>query len=234
MQNKRIHLNFGDIAILTLIFFGTALYSSTSAFLTLLSDNQVMPEHLDFGAQNNVWGMVSECVCLLLAFAYLMWRKFDFKALNFQFNVKMLPRIVLYVLLAGTVAMVFEYVLMWLCPQLYPAPNEAATYSGEAHLNQWSVSLFAFALLNGFFEELFFLGLLFAVQAKHLPWAMLLGLVVRFAFHTYQGLAGALTITTLGVVFLLLRFKHKELLPFMLAHSFFDVFGLGLPLYLLD
>nr|WP_283162941.1 CPBP family intramembrane glutamic endopeptidase [Moraxella sp. Tifton1] len=97
----------------------------------------------------------------------------------------------------------------------------------------WSPSLLLFALINGFYEEVFFVGLVALTAKKHLPLAIVLTLLVRFAFHTYQGLAGALTITTLGMVFLLLRRKSDELLPFTLAHSFFDLFGLTLPLYLL-
>ena len=55
-----------------------------------------------------------------------------------------------------------------------------------------------------------------------------LSLIVRFAFHTYQGLASAFTITTLGVVFLLFRRQTNMLLPFILAHGLFDIFGLSL------
>lgn len=61
---------------------------------------------------------------------------------------------------------------------------------------------------------------------------LILSLIIRFAFHTYQGLLGAMVISTLGMVFILLRLKDDELVAFMLAHAFFDVFGLGL--YLLD
>ena len=43
----------------------------------------------------------------------------------------------------------------------------------------------------------------------------------------HQGLAGAATVTTLGIVFILFRRKTSVLVPFMLAHAFFDVFGLG-------
>ncbi|WHR54771.1 CPBP family glutamic-type intramembrane protease [Wohlfahrtiimonas chitiniclastica] len=55
----------------------------------------------------------------------------------------------------------------------------------------------------------------------------LYSLVIRFSFHTYQGINSAIAITLLGVVFLLIRRRTNLLVPFMLAHAFFDVFGLG-------
>ncbi|PQH57150.1 type II CAAX prenyl endopeptidase Rce1 family protein, partial [Acinetobacter baumannii] len=52
-------------------------------------------------------------------------------------------------------------------------------------------------------------------------------LLIRFSFHTYQGISDALAITTLGIVFIIFRQRFYSLIPFMLAHAFFDVFGLG-------
>lgn len=106
--------------------------------------------------------------------------------------------------------------------------NLAESTAGAMGHGALSVSLVLFALLNGFFEEVFFLGLVLAVSPRWRPLAIVLSLGVRFAFHTYQGLAGAATITTLGLVFLLARRRISALPPFMLAHACFDVTGLGL------
>lgn len=59
---------------------------------------------------------------------------------------------------------------------------------------QWNAAWIIFAFVNGFLEELFSV--------------VLLGLLIRFSFHTYQGIAGALTITTLGVVFAIIRCRN--------------------------
>ena len=85
-----------------------------------------------------------------------------------------------------------------------------------------------FALLNGFFEEIFFMGLVFAASRKARPWALLFSVLVRFSFHIYQGMPAAVGITCMGLVFMLCRTKIRELVPFTLAHSFFDVFGVTL------
>lgn len=232
MTNQLKSLHLFDVIILAIIFFGFAIYSSNVQFFELLSYEQVAPETLEFDSSSNWSGIIGEIVALVVAFGYLRYRQFDFKQLNFSINRWTLPKVVLYILIAGTVASLYEYLQYWAFPELYP-PAEAQ-YGADEHLNMWSLSFVLFAFINGFYEEVFFIGLVALTAKKHLPLAIIFTLFVRFAFHTYQGLAGALTITTLGIVFLLLRYKSDELLPFTLAHSFFDLFGLGLPLYLLE
>ncbi|MFL1732550.1 CPBP family intramembrane glutamic endopeptidase [Moraxella oculi] len=236
MSNKLMtHLNkqlyFHDIVILAVVFFGIAIYDSTLHFIEMLNHGQVAPETLEFDAGGNWRGIATELVALVVAWGYLKYRRFDFKQLNFSFNRWTIPKTVLYVLCASVVATLYETFQYMAFPQLYAAAE--VQYGVEEHFGMWSPSLLLFALINGFYEEVFFVGLVALTAKKHLPLAIVLTLLVRFAFHTYQGLAGALTITTLGVVFLLLRRKSDELLPFTLAHSFFDLFGLTLPLYLL-
>lgn len=236
-RKKLPFLNLVDIAILTLIFFGEAIFHSSYAFLQFSANNQVAPDTLVFDSDMNLLGIVKECITLLIAFIYLAFRKFNFRNFNFKIQPYLPFKVLLYIVIAGTVATSYEYLQMWLFPNLYPPLDTAEStqgYSASEHLSQFSPSLLAFALLNSFFEELYFLGIIFAVQKKHLPFFLIFSLLIRFSFHTYQGIAAALVITTLGISFLLLRLKYDDLPAFMLAHSFFDIFGLGLPLYLLD
>lgn len=224
MPRTRIrHLHPADVFVLTLIFFGSAIYSSTLAYLDLQAAGAAAPADLGLDGTAAWYGIATELVLLALSAAYLYWRRFDFRSLNFRFNRYTLPKTAACILLAGLAASAFEYGQYLLRPELYPAAEETGAESWFAH---WSAPFFLFALLNGFYEELFFVGLLFAVPRKHLVWVLPFSLLVRFAFHTYQGTAAALTITTLGAVFIVLRLKYKELPPFMLAHSFFDLFGL--------
>ncbi|MFB2538465.1 MULTISPECIES: CPBP family intramembrane glutamic endopeptidase [unclassified Acinetobacter] len=111
--------------------------------------------------------------------------------------------------------------------------EEAYQYTWADYTSRLSPSLSVFSFLNGFYEELFFMGLVMATQVKYLRHAIVYSLFVRFIFHLYQGIAGASTILTLGFVFLLWRKKVNSLVPFMLAHAYFDLFGLGLPYQLL-
>lgn len=227
-MNKLKHLNYWDIGILTLIFFGMAIWSSTVQYLGLIQQQQIAPEKLVFNDYANWWAVIQEIGLLILAYLYLRFRRFDFKQFDFKINAYTPLKIAAYILIAGTVATLFEYGQYLLFPHLYPEMADIAEYSTESYSQYWSLSLLVLALVNGFFEEFFFMGLMFAVSKKHLPYVLLFSLAVRFAFHTYQGIAAAATITTLGIVFILLRFKNKDLIPFALAHSFFDIFGLGL------
>lgn len=229
MRNKLTQLTIIDVVILTLIFFGMAIVSSTMGFLELLGNQQSAPDALHFDGNTNTSGMISELVSLLVAGVYLYFRRFDFKQLNFKIQRHTLTKIIAYIIIAGLVATLAEFINAWLFPQ---STESADGYQAGEHFAHFSPSFMAFALLNGFFEEIFFVGLLFCVPKKHLPYVILFSLVVRFAFHTYQGLSASFIITTLGVVFALLRLRDSELVPFFLAHSFFDVFGLSWPLLL--
>lgn len=236
-RKKLPFLNLVDIAILTIIFFSEAIFNSTYGLLELTTNNQVAPDTLVFDSDMNLIGIAKECITLLIAFIYLAFRKFNFRNFNLKIQPYLPFKVLLYIVIAGTVATSYEYLQMWLFPSLYPPLDTTSSeqvYSASEHLSQFSPSLLAFSLLNGFFEELYFLGIIFAVQRKYLPFALIFSLFIRFSFHTYQGIAAALVITTLGISFLLLRLKYDDLPAFMLAHSFFDIFGLGLPLYLLD
>ena len=92
------------------------------------------------------------------------------------------------------------------------------------------MSLIIFSLLNGVYEEIFFLGVCTSVEEKYKSWAFAYSLLIRFSFHTYQGIVAALGIGfVLGIIYYFLFIKSdKNLYPFMLAHSFADIVGASL------
>ncbi|EIJ69047.1 CPBP family intramembrane glutamic endopeptidase [Pasteurella bettyae] len=219
---KKTTLNLIDILLLTLIFFGSSIYASLEQYLSLQQAGLESPTDLNLNSEDNYSLLVFELFSLCIAFAYLWWRHFDFKQLNFSINKLTLPLALLFILLAGGIDHLF-YML------IFPTENNVDV-SSYAELQPYlSFSLIAAAILNGFYEELYFLGLMFTVPKKWLPYVIIFGLVIRFLFHTYQGLFAATTVTLFGLIFVLLRLRFSTLLPFMLAHAFFDVFGLGLP-----
>lgn len=229
---KRKNLSFADIAVLALIFFGYATFGALTQYGQMQQTGELVPENFGFyDTAANYYSMVVELISLVVAWFYLRWRCFDFSTLDFSVNRYTLPLALLLIVCAGLFADFYQYIHAAIWPHHYPA-SEAIVEGGYAQaynpFAQITLSLLLFALLNGFFEELFFMGLVFATPKKWLPYAIIFSLGVRFVFHVYQGLAGAATITTLGLVFLLFRRKITTLLPFMLAHAFFDVFGLSL------
>lgn len=214
-------LNAWDILVLTLIFFGYPILASTGLYFTAAetAGNQAAQQALQFSAHDNWRSILFKGITLLVAFAYLHWRRFDFSQLNFKLNRYTPVKTLAFILLVGVIAAAFDGIQLFLLePGMEAEAAEGAEQSAESY---------------GFFEELYFLGLIFCAEKKIFRLALIFSLFVRFSFHTYQGIDAALTITLLGLVFCLLRLKHKALPPFMLAHSFFDLFGLSYLLNLL-
>lgn len=237
MENKRNELKLFDIVVLTVIFFGYAVYNSALQYIALQNGSLAHP-NVVFSEAQNYFALLYELVSLLLAFFYLKFRRFNFGRLNFSVNKYTLPLIVLLIVTGAIVSDAVYYIYSYL---FYHPEAELTTQAVEVAENAYadfdpfqrlSLGLVLFALVNGFYEEIFFLGLIFCTPKKFYYPIMAFSLAVRFGFHTYQGLLSAVSITTLGVVFILFRRKIQSLLPFMLAHSFFDLFGLGIAFWL--
>ncbi|QIM65901.1 hypothetical protein A4G16_00155 [Mannheimia granulomatis] len=223
MSNSKIkHLTFVDIVLLAIIFFGISAYSSIKWYFILLQQNQVVPENLSINDLANWKTFGMQLFLLVIAWLYLRWRKFDFSVLNFKINRNTIPLALLLFVGAGLVADLYQYMHAFIIPEHYPEAEQSDYKS-----THYTLELIITSLLNGFFEEIFFMGLVFTIKQEMLPKAVIFSLFLRFILHTYQGLAGALTITTLGVSFWLFRRKIPVLVPFFLAHAAFDIFGLS-------
>ncbi len=220
-----------DIALLAVIFFGHATVGAILQYWQLRQAGMDAPTELHFDTIANAVAIGFELVSLVLAWLYLRWRRFDFTVLNFSIKNHALLWVPVLILCGGAAADIYSFLHTWIFPPNAPALVQepvAEAAASSAIFHRISLSLLFFALLNGFYEELFFLGLVFAVPRAILPLSVLFSLGVRFVFHIYQGLAAAAVVTTLGLVFLLFRRRISSLTPFMLAHSFFDIFGLSL------
>lgn len=220
LKNK--HLTFADIVILAIIFFGTAVYTSTMWYFELLQENRPEPENLSINDLASWQTSAMQAFLLIIVWLYLRWRRFDFSVLNFKVDRYTLPLTLLLIFGAGLFADIYQYLHAFIVPENYPEIEQnyyqAVNYTPE---------LLITSLFNGFFEEIFFMGLVFTVKPKMLPKAIIFSLFVRFSFHTYHSVAGALTIVTLGISFWLFRRKIPVLVPFFLAHAVFDIFGLS-------
>lgn len=166
---------------------------------------------------------------LALSILYLWLRRFDFSVLFRQIRLSgWVPLQAVIAFAAGGLAMdAYTYGSYYASEYLQPTMTPSLLQT----LQQADISLILYALLNGFHEEFFFLGLCLAVKPQHVKWAFLYSLLVRISFHTYQGLGGAIALgLLLGTVFFILYrvFKPKNLLPFFLAHAFADIVGLTL------
>ena len=215
------NLKWWDIVILSMILFGGAIYSSTSIYFD--SEFQHLTNLTEFSKLDNIYGIFTILIELSIAFLYLKWRKFDFSQWKYEITWKKTMKSVALFILVALSLDAFEI--------LFSGWENATAYIGSHGyayiLENIDMSLIVFSLFNGFYEEIFFLGACFSVEEKHRPWAFAYSLLIRFSFHTYQGITAALGIGfVLGIFYYFLFEKSdKNLYPFMLAHSFADILG---------
>ncbi len=224
-------LKWWDILILTIIMFSQAIYISQTAFSKL--SNPALVESLEFSTADNLGGLVLQGSLLLIALLYLRFRNFDFSQWKFKINLKTtFQAIGLFVLLALMVDLYFIGVGTFL-PSLLDSGAGAESAEGLRIIEQLRWSSIIYAMLNGFYEEIFFIGMCLFVAPKNVRWVFLLSLLVRFSFHTYQGIVPAIGISLIGIVyyFVFEKTNRENLYPIVLSHAIADVFGLGILSY---
>lgn len=233
------NLRWFDISMVTLIMFGQFIVRSTEMYLaslspsvsTAISETSTNTASEGAGYSSN---FTLQVILLVLAIIYLWIRHFDFK----QLPIRLKWSVLFWVPFIFAIMGLFADMVSTLSGQYnYFSPQVLAFISPMAVIDKFmalSPMAIAYALLNGFYEEFFFLGLLTSVKEKYKWWVLLFSTLVRVSFHTYQGMLWALVI---GVVFglfyyFLYKYKVKNLLPFFLAHALADMFGSSL-IYLL-
>ena len=208
--------------------WGEGIYTSTVSYIALMQGTTTVGGNLSFSAADNYGALALQAGLLLLALLYLWLRRFDFKAWTIHFDLKAAGCGILIFLAAALLLDVYFLLTDPLAGVLpFPGPI-GAFFGGE------TVSGVIYALLNGVYEELYFLGICLAVRKEHLKWAVPFSLLIRVSFHTYQGMLSALGIGLLFGAFMYLlyrRSKDKNLLPFFIAHAIGDIFGLGILSY---
>lgn len=246
---QKKYLQWFDLIILTLILFGQAIYSSTYQYYLLSQGDLTLNETTTFSASDNYNALIFQLILLSLALFYLKIRNFNlsnFRSTILLDRLTLLKAVSIFLIAAlimdlyyfGTQRLFFA--INWI--DYSTANSLVSTYTIEPELIEqkgttlgYIISIISYALLNGIYEELFFLGICLAVAPKYLKWAIVYSLIIRCSFHTYQGMTTALGLGfLLGLLLLLLYryFRPKNLLPFFLAHTLADIFGLSIWYYL--
>ncbi|WP_293762896.1 CPBP family intramembrane glutamic endopeptidase [uncultured Aquitalea sp.] len=222
IAEKRSHLNHYDLLVLTLIFFGAPIYWSNIGLLTGDSMTQAVGPEASFTDDDNLGSLIHQLGLLAIGLVYLHWRRFDWRSLSWGISWQMtLLGVVVYLGLSCFADLSF-YTLALLTSWDVWHPN------GFGAIFPQSLSLMMYSFFNGFYEELFFLGLFLAVPKERLWLTLALSLLVRFSFHTYQGMVPAAVIGLTGIPMALLYLRVKKLWPFFVAHAMGDMFGYGL------
>lgn len=234
-KEKLNYLKWWDILIITAIMFGYFMHSSISSFFYLPDPNTTqVPE---FTTNMNWQALRFQLILLSITLIYLYVRNFNFS----QWKIKINPRaIVLGVALFIGVALLFDLYFTLVYSILpYPNADNSIFYETEAttllsKLSTIDLSLIMYSILNGFYEEIFFLGICLSVEPDKRKYYFIYSLLIRYSFHTYQGNISAFAIGLLvgGIYYLLYtKSKDKNLFPFFLAHAITDVFGAGIVSY---
>ena len=228
-------LRWFDIAVITLLMFGQFIYRLTELYLASFAPAS------STGATETVTNTATEgaafssnfnfqLLMLVLTILYLLFRRFDFKQLPIRMSWSVLlwtPLIFVVVGFFGDIVTTLSGEYNYFDPTLWSYVDILEIFRKFAELTPMAI---LYGLLNGFYEEFFFLGLMTSVKDKYKWWALAYSTIIRISFHTYQGMLWALVI---GVVYglfyyFLYKYKVKNLLPFFLMHALADMFGSSL------
>lgn len=230
------YLTYIDVLVLAILFFGEPIYSSQLVWLQTLSGKVAVSDVLEFSASDNWSALIGQGRQLLLALLYLFLRRYPFKQLNIRWNWSILPWTVFIFLTTGIVCDLSFSLL-----SLLPGVPDHYNYLSFLPYYDWSFSTFfssfvtidlstlIYSLFNGFYEELFFLGLLLSTEPSKRGLILLFSTIIRTLFHTYQGLVPALVIgVSFGLFYYYLYTKRQDnLLPYFLAHALADMVGIS-------
>lgn len=214
-----------DVLILTIIFWSDAIHSSTIHYFNLIQGTTSIDENLIFTVADNYYALITQVLTFSIALAYLWLRHFDFKSWNIHITWKAIGYGIL-IFIGGAILMDVYFLITDPIAVVLPFPSPMGAFLGNE-----TVSTVIYALFNGIYEELYFLGICLAVAPKSQKRALLFSLLIRVSFHTYQGMLSAFAIGFLfgGYIYLLYHHsKDKNLVPFFVAHAIADVIGLGI------
>lgn len=221
-------LNTYDIIIIAMIMFATAIYQSNYMFFTSLynSDESLFGGNSDIVEISEHIFVIEEIFLALIVLVYLKFRNFDFSQWQFKITIKdTIVAVVLFCIPAFLMDCFLQ--LAW-----FLTPQDGLEQDVEAYTIPLNINFTTLinSLVNGSFEELFFIAICMSVSHDKLRKVLFFSLLIRISFHTYQGIYSALGIgLILGIFYFVVYQKgYKNLYGFFLSHALADVFGLGL------
>ena len=233
------YLKWFDILIITVLMFGEFIIRSTQQFMASLSPSTLTnfaETRTNVASDRAAYSsnFIFQLMMLGITFLYLLIRNYDFKQLPIRFSWSVfiwVPLIFAIVGIFGDIVTTLSGEYNYFNPQLIHFIDPMEIIRKFMALTPMAIG---YALLNGFYEEFFFLGLLTSVKENHQWLVLVYSVIIRISFHTYQGLLWALVIGLVYGLFYYFLYKYvvKNLLPFFLMHALADMFGSSL-LYLL-
>lgn len=218
------YLSGWEVVFLSLILFGSFILMSNLPLFTPathLTGKALSDPHdsdMVFTSGMNWLALIKQGLLMALALAYLRFRRFDFSQWTIRLTGPSLVKTIVIFLVLALVFDLYQMVIYFLQGDGF-WPYQ--TFSIQPIIDQFKsfdLSLILYSAFNGFYEELFFLGICLSVRPQQEKWAFLYSLIIRYAFHTYQGqvlVVGISLIFGCGYYWLYKKMSGENLLAFM-------------------
>ena len=216
-------LRWFDIAVITLLMFGQFIYRSTELYLASFAPaastgatetaTNTASEGAAFSSNFNF-----QLLMLFLTILYLLLRRFDFKQLPIRMSWSVLlwtPLIFVVVGFFGDIVTTLSGEYNYFDPTLWSYVDLLEIFRKFAELTPMAI---LYGLLNGFYEEFFFLGLMTSVKDKYKWWALAYSTIIRISFHTYHAVGLGYRSSVRSLLLFPLQVQGQEPLAF-LSHA---------------
>jgi len=183
-REKTKNLRWFDVIIITLILFGKFIVISTQMYLATLKPaveaaatavteaaTEVAETTTDVATEGAAYSsnLRYQATMLAIVFIYLFIRNFDFKQVKFKLNWKIIPQyLVLFIIMglsADILYLIFDNGYNYFSAESLSHINLLSVFPKFAALSKVAI---IYALLNAFYEEFYFLGLLGTPGGSHL------------------------------------------------------------------
>lgn len=204
-----------ELFVILIIGFGWFIYSSTRSFFVVNSDysHSWMYKITSQGYYSIV---IYEIIALLIIIYILKvrdWKISDFN-LTFTFRLIWIALLIMFIRnIIGNVGFkIFE---------AFNIVDESTDRHVQFGLEANWISMSLIIIVNSVFEEFLLMGYLFKrLERYHPALIIVLSMLIRQSYHTYQGWLSIVMILPTGLVFGYYYYKHKKLWPVIIAHGF--------------
>ena len=212
-----------DFLFVAVILFGPAVYCSLQAGTPESGEDA---EVCEFSARENIAAAVSQTVQLVAAMLYLHLRGIHPLSVQVHLSIQAILAAVALFLIAGVcmdLVTSIQYGVRWITESI----RQNTPFLSAAE--EITPSLVMISLLNGFYEEFFFLAVWSMVEPRYSALAFCVTIAIRILIHTYQGWTTALAMGVgLGGSYgILFTRVSGNLFIYIAAHILADLFGLS-------
>lgn len=205
-----------EVLIVLTLGFGLFIYSSTIAIL----NNSDASTLQTYNSYDFIFIVVYEIIILTILAYYLKHRNWSIKDFNLDFTYKMIGVAILLVVLREGLGMLFTRIIST-SKILSPETINEPSISFQTNI----VSIVLMVIVNSIYEEVLLIGYFFKRFEKfHPAIIILISLLIRTSYHTYQGFTNLIMIFLMALIFGLYYVKYKKLWPLIIAHGIGNIY----------